>query len=229
VEPDDEFSDAWMIKTDSAGTEEWSEHFGGNLMDCGSCVRRTGDGGYILCGVTETSPGYYDAYLVKTNQLGEAEWSKKYGKGDEWDRAKCVVESPGGGYTLVGRTQSYGAGDWDVWLIKTDEQGNELWTDFRRTFGGTSWDEGQCVQPTRDGGYIIAGMTRSSTYGAIWEDAWLIKTDASGQEEWNKNLGGEAFDFGYSVVQTDDGGYALVGESNSFSGGMNVYLTYYKP
>jgi hypothetical protein len=85
------------------------------------------------------------------------------------------------------------------------------------------------VQPTRDGGYIIAGMTRSSTYGAIWEDAWLIKTDASGQEEWNKNLGGEAFDFGYSGVQTDDGGYALVGESNSFSGGMNVYLTYYKP
>ena len=111
-------------------------------------------------------------------------------------------------------------------MIKTDAAGNFEWDN---TFGGGAWDEGRSVQPTADGGYIIAGMTRSSLFGAVWEDAWLIKTDAAGQEEWNKDFGGETFDFGYSVVQTIDGGYALVGETNSFAGGMNVYLVYYNP
>jgi hypothetical protein len=228
VGPGDTSWDAWLVKTDGGGNKLWSNHFGGTAGDWAYCVRPTSDG-YILCGSTETFGGYRSAYLLKTDLQGTEQWSKKYGKSDELDRAKYLLVNSDGGYTLAGRTQSYGAGDWDVWLIKTDEHGNELWIDPRRTFGGTCWDEAQCVQPTEDGGYIIVGFSTSAPTSMGWEDVWLIKTDASGQEEWNKSFGGEAVDIGRSILQTADGGYMLVGETNSFAGGMNVYLVYYKP
>ncbi|MBA7566203.1 hypothetical protein ES708_07891 [subsurface metagenome] len=226
VAPGDTTCDLWLIKTDSLGNEEWSSTFGDIYSDWGYCVRQTSDGGYIIGGLTQSSSTDDNAYLVKTNSLGNEQWSKKFGKSDQLDGGTCVLQTTDGEYVLAGYTHSYGAGGFDVWMIKTDDTGSKLWD---KTFGGGAWDQADCVQQTMDGGYIIAGMTRSGVFGAFWEDVWLIKTDASGEEQWNKDFGGDAVDWGRSVQQTADGGYIIVGDTNSFSGGTNLYLIYYKP
>lgn len=116
-----------------------------------------------------------------------------------------------GGYLFTGITRSSGAGDMDAWLVKTDEIGKELWN---KTFGGAGQDAGVYFRPTRDRGYIITGWTNSS--GAGGNDVLVIKTDASGTEQWNKTYGGEADDRGRTAHQTRDGGYIIGGMTSSY-------------
>ncbi|MDH5686018.1 MAG: hypothetical protein OEY73_05765, partial [Hadesarchaea archaeon] len=117
-----------------------------------------------------------------------------------------IVQTSDGGYALAGSTESYGAGGFDFWLVKTDSSGNEEWS---KTFGGENDDWAYSVVQTSDGGYVLAGSTMS--YGAGGEDFWLVKTDSSGNEEWSKTFGGVNRDWARSVIQTSDGGYALAG------------------
>lgn len=116
-----------------------------------------------------------------------------------------------GGYLFVGITNSFGAGETDAWLVKTDENGTQLWNE---TYGGSGQDTGVYFRPTRDGGYIITGWTNSS--GAGCTDVLLIKTDANGIEMWNTTYGGEADDRGRTVYQTLDGGYIIGGTTSSY-------------
>lgn len=211
--------DITLIKTDGNGNEVWTKTYGGAGDERASWVEATSDGGYVLAGSTfSTGAGKRDAYLVKTDASGNQTWAKTFG-GTENDGAACVVQTADGGYALVGFTESSGAGGKDVYLVKTDKDGKQLWA---RTFGGTGADTGACIRRISDG-FILAGTTTSS--GAGGKDMYLVKTDASGTALWTKTFGGVDTDEGRGVIQTADGGYALVGKTNaSGAGGYDVYL-----
>jgi len=164
------YRDAWLIKTDAEGTEQWNQTFGGSDYDWVESVQQTTDGGYILTGSTWSyGVGHNDAWLIKTDAEGAEQWNQTFG-GPDYDAAESVQQTTDGGYILTGRTKSYGAGSEDVWLIKTDAEGAEQWN---QTFGGSDYDAAESVQQTTDGGYILTGSTWS--YGVGRDDAWIIK------------------------------------------------------
>ncbi|MBI4723371.1 MAG: T9SS type A sorting domain-containing protein [Candidatus Stahlbacteria bacterium] len=144
-------------------------------------------------------------------------WTHTYGAGGS-DYGYSVQETDDGAYIVAGNTSSYGVGGYDAWLIKTDADGDTLWT---RTYGGEADDGARCVQQTFDGGYILAGYTFSASAGN--SDAWLIKTDTNGINAWERRFGGTAADYAYSVQQTADSGYIIVGYTSS-SGNADVWL-----
>ncbi|MEW5759208.1 MAG: hypothetical protein AB1779_00405 [Candidatus Thermoplasmatota archaeon] len=218
--------------------------YGGSYSDMGYSVQQTTDGGYIIVGETSSyAAGAYDVWLIKTDSSGNMQWSRTYGggNGDVWliktdshgnmqwnrtyggsyeDGGYSVQQTNDGGYVIAGYTLSYGAGNGDVWLIKTDSYGNIQWN---RSYGGSYEDGGYSVQRTTDGGYIIVGET--SSYGAGAYDLWLIKTDSHGNMQWSRTYGGGNGDLGYSVQQTNDGGYVIAGFTVSYGAGYaDVWL-----
>lgn len=148
----------------------------------------------------------------------ETAWSKTYG-GSGVDYATSVQQTSDGGYVLAGVTYSAGNGLGDFWLVKTDSAGDKQWS---RTYGGTGDDLVDYVQQTSDGGYVLAGCTWS--FGAGSNDFWLVKTDSSGNQQWNKTYGGAQDDWASSVQQTSDGGYILAGGTDSFDAGSSDFL-----
>ena len=213
-------SDVYLVKTDALGNMEWQQALGGSDYDCGHAVQQTTDGGYIVIGDTNSyGAGQSDAYLVKADALGNMEWQQTFG-GSDYDCGHAVQQTADGGYIVTGETHSYGAGQSDVYLIKTDALGNMEW---QQTFGGSDYDGAFHVRQTTDGGYIIGGATNS--YGAGLCDFYMVKTDALGNMEWQQTFGGSDWDDGLTAEQTADGGYVMVGETYSYGeGGGDVYL-----
>ncbi len=210
--------DFWLVKTDANGTEEWNNTFGGSASDFCYSVQQTTDGGYILGGYTNSyGAGSADFWLVKTNANGDSVWSRTFG-GTTQEWCHSIQQTSDGGYVLAGFTESYGAGGRDFWLVKTDANGDSLWS---RTFGGISYEICYSLQQTADGGYILGGST--STFGAGNGDFWLVKTDANGDSLWSRTYGGSSTDIGYSVHQTTDGGYIFGGYTGSFGSGNDDF------
>ncbi len=209
--------DIYLIKTNSMGDTLWTKTYGGNTDDYGRHVQQTTDGGYIIVGETYNSSFLMEVYLIKTDSSGSILWKKNYGGGQD-ESGFAVQQTSDGGYIVVGNTTSFGAGVNDVYLIKTNANGDTLWT---RTYGDASYDYGEAVQQTTDGGYIIVGSTfiANTNY-----DVYLIKTNVDGDTLWTKTYGGNNVDWGYSIKQTMDGGFVIVGTKRYGTAPEDIYL-----
>ncbi|MCK4234123.1 hypothetical protein KAX75_06810 [candidate division WOR-3 bacterium] len=167
------FPDVYLAKTNSDGSTVWIKTINLGEDDFGNAVQETSDGGYIIAGETwPNSTQEWDFCLIKRDANGNAEWAKTYG-GTDWDKAYSVKQTFLDGYIIAGMTESFGAGNKDVYLVRTDQSGEILWT---KTCGGTSRDSASSVQRTSDNGYIIAGAT--SSFGAGGSDVYLIKLES---------------------------------------------------
>lgn len=206
-------SEFLMLKLDNAGNPEWAKTYGGACGEYVHSIVQTSDGGYIAAAYTSSfGAGYADFLVLKLNISGNLEWARTYG-GPDYDSAYCIIQSSDGGYVVVGNTRSFGAGNWDILVIKLASNGAVTWA---RTFGGTGWDKAYSVTQTTDGGYAIAGWTLS--YGAGSYDILVIKLDGNGALSWAKTLGGTSGDRAYCITRTSDGGVGVVGETSSFGG-----------
>jgi len=201
--------DLYLIKTDENGNEEWSKVYGVEDVDEGAnSVCQTNDNGYIVAGYIGTGVGGFgDVYLLKTDENGDTLWTKRIG-GDEIDVAEDIQQTKDNGYIIAGHTHSFGSGNTDVWLIKTNENGDTLWT---RTYGGQDNDGGNSIDQTIDNGYVITGSTRSFGDGSA--DIYLIKTNHQGDTLWTKVISGRGSDAGKSIQQTYDNGFIITGHT----------------
>lgn len=207
-------SDMHVVVTDANGNFAWAKSYGGAEDDVANCVIQTTDGGYAICGYTESfGAGGYDVYLVKTDANGDVTWSETYGDTGD-DRGYAVIETSSG-YVIAGGTNSFGAGATDAYLIETDANGALQWA---KTYGGSGNDYAYSLSAAT-GGYLIAGNTYS--YGSGSADAYAIKTSTSGTITWSAVLGGAGDDEAWSIKEANDGGAIIAGLSNSYGNGEN--------
>jgi len=207
----------YFLKVDAQGDTLWSKIISVGIGASGNAVIQTSDKGYAITGsAADTHTGY--VILVKTDSLGSVEWRNAYGWAWVSNIGYALQQTPDGGYIIAGMAHG-GMVPGDAYLIKTDAQGNSPWS---KTFGGSQDEYGYSVQQTSDGGYIVAGYTASFGTGG---DVYLIKTSSSGDSLWARTYGGPESEVGYSVQQTADGGYIIVGNTTSFGAGYDdVYL-----
>jgi hypothetical protein len=216
-----------LVRGTAPFVAKWEKAYGGTGDEEGKCIVNASDGGYLLGGYTTSfGAGNKDFWIVKVSASGDSEWNKTYG-GTSDDVCTSIIPDVDGGYLLGGYTFSFGAGTKDIWLIKTDSTGNALWN---KTYGWYEYEDlgaPESVAKTNDGGYVMAGTTRSHAVGG--EDALLIKINSTGFIEWNKTYAGPNYDRFYTVLQTNDGGYMCGGWTKSYGEGTdwntwNVWL-----
>lgn len=187
-------------------SQGWEKTYGDLYDDNASSVCQTNDGGFIL-----TGESFDDVFIVKTNVDGDTLWTKRYGN-SYFDSGKSIIQTIDGGYIIVGSTSSVGGWDYDVYVLKLNENGNLIWS---KTFGGSGFDYGFSVQQSNDGGFLIAGSTYS--YGNGGSDFYVIKTDNNGETLWTKTYGGEEDEYCRSIAKTNEGDFVLAGMTDSFS------------
>ncbi len=226
-----------LVSTSNVFSQEidWQKTIGGNSNDFLNSVQQTTDGGYILGGTsdsyisgdkTENNLGSDDYWIVKTNSLGTIQWQNTIG-GNSYEFLTCLEQTIDGGYILGGYSDSNvsgdktenGIGDLDYWIVKVDSIGAIQW---QNTIGGSAEDRLYSIQQTTDGGYILGGSSDSNISGDKMEnciggyiDYWIVKIDSFGAIQWQNTIGGNNYDYLYSIQQTTDGGYILGGYSRS--------------
>jgi hypothetical protein len=202
--------DVSAIRVDKNGNEVWRRTYGGASSDAAYSVKQVSDGGFIVAGYTDSyGAGHLDYYLVRLDANGDTLWTRTYG-GVFNDAAFYVEVTPDEGYAIVGETYSYGAGATDAYLVRTDSDGDTLWT---RTYGTTDYEWCYCVRNTNDGNLVITGAT--GPYGT--QQAFLTKINsANGNVIWSKQHGGAGDEYGVFVEPLWSGEYMLTGYTTSF-------------
>jgi PKD repeat protein len=204
-------SDAWYMKLDANGALVWQNTYGGSQTERAQDIIQTADGGYAMCGYTNSGTGAqgYNSFLVKIDANGGQPWNMKYG-GNGYDDANSLKELPSGDFVMVGQSTTYGLGSGDVWLVYTNSTGVKQWD---QTYGTVNPDNAEYIQLASSGGYIICGSTQNVTLGD--DNGYMIKTDNLGNMQWFKVFGGSWPDDFHRVENTTDGGYILTGTSQS--------------
>lgn len=221
----------WVLKTDANGILQWEQNYDmGTISQWLHAIVQTSDGGYVVAGHSGAGLGFDDVLVMKLSANGTLQWQKTYG-GSGDDRAFDIKQTSDGGFIVGAQTNSSDGdvqqnhGNSDIWVLKLDPFGNLSW---EQTYGGTNGERvgvtfptiigNDLIRQTADGGYILTGTTESndgdisgSIYG--FGDVWLLKLNANGAIDWEKNYGGSSADGGQSVQQTLDGGYVVAAAS----------------
>ncbi len=196
--------------------------FGGYGVDIGYSVKPTLDSQYIVAGSTSSyGAGNTDVYLVKVDSMGFPIWEKTFG-GFNNDVGRSVIQLPDSGFVVAGFTNSFGAGGYDVFLVRTDKAGNFIW---QKTFGGLDWDFAYDLVLAADGDIVVCGNT--SSLGAGKKDGLILKYDLLGTLVWQKTIGGIENEELRSLIKTNDGFLATVGYTES-NGDINGDVYFYK-
>jgi phage gp45-like len=256
--------DYWVVKAAASGAITWQKAFGGGGSESPMAIRQTSDGGYIVGGYTDSfGAGNNDAWILKLTGAGGVTWQKAYGTTSN-ENIYDIVEADGGGYVaigysghihamkldtsgniswqkiyggssldgprkiilrepdkdylVVGHTLSWGAGNTDIWVFRMTKTGSVYANTYNKAYGGSGYDYPRSVIQTGDGGYLVVGYTES--FGAGGQDGWILKLAGNLNVSWQKAYGGSAGDeILWDVRQTADGGYIVVGETDSYGGG----------
>jgi hypothetical protein len=226
----EDFGDLYFVKINKDGDPEWEKFFGPKYVDYGFSLIENRSGEFLLAG---TENGFYnptqtdflthdaDILIIKTDNNGEQIWYKTFG-GDSHDWAKDIIEFPGEGYLVCGSTQSYGKGSFDIFLMKIDENGNELWM---KTFGGHEFEYGEKLQQGADGNIYIAGSTASFSDNGN-PDHYIIKTDTVGELIWSATPGTKGSDYSSGLAATPDSGAVFTGWSTEGEKGKTDIVFY---
>lgn len=209
--------DYLMVKLDENGLEEWTKLYGGKLRDIGFCVHEAHGSGYVLTGYSKTDNIRGDIRVYRVDGVGEVIWDSLY-RSPFVDYGHQISKTPDGGYLIVGSESGFyypssldhGKDNADVFLIKTDSSGAELW---RKTYGGRRHDMGRAMAAVPGGGWYLFGSTQSEGQGSF--DQWLIRIDENGDSLWSKTYGGTEWEYGNSVDVDRDGNLYLLGTTNS--------------
>lgn len=214
-------TDAWLDfvirKIDTDGTEIWKKYYGRSQDDTAWNILPISDGGYLVTGFTGGWSSCQQIYIMKLNSSGDKVWEKLYGpcnSTQQWQEARQSIELADGSFIVTGTI--YNSGTQDAFIMKLDSVGEQTWI---KTYGGTGVDKAMSIVKTTDGGYAITGHTNSM--GAGGDDIYLVKTDSSGNEQWHKTFGGASSDQGNSILQTEDGGFMIAGNTQSWGSGGN--------
>jgi hypothetical protein len=245
-------NDIWVVKLNNSGAIEWQKCYGGSFNDYGNDIQQTSDGGYIVCGSTNSNDGdvvgfhgnptyanynYNDFFILKITNTGSIQWKKSLGgNGDE--KAFSVTQSNDGGFIISGHTNTDNNGDvsgysqnnvssssTDAWVVKLNSSGNFVW---KKCFGDSEDDQFTNVKELNDGSLLFAGTTTSYQFTGNHggEDFWLVKTDANGVIQWQKLYGGSSSDIFKSLEITSDQGFILTGETFSYNGDVSNTLNF---
>lgn len=226
----DDLGDAYLVKTNHDGEIIWENNFGGRWVDHGFDVVENDNrelimagtlGGFFVANCCDFQNTDADVFIVKTNSAGEEIWEKTYG-GAAHDWAKSIIEAPGGGYLVCGSTQSEGAGSFDMFLMKIDDDGNQLWF---KTFGGSDFEYGEAIGLSPDNFLYILGTSASFSDNSK-PDHYLVKTNLDGEEIWEHTFGGEESDYSSALVCTPDSGCVFTGTTAKGSLGGNDIVFY---
>lgn len=226
--------DYWILKLNSIGEIMWQKSYGGDQADVLTNLQQTSDGGYIIGGESisgisgdksEPCIGGFDYWVIKTDSIGDIEWQNTIG-GNSDDRFRDILQTSDGGYIIGGFSDSDLFGDkaepsigfTDYWVLKLNLAGEIEW---QNTIGGDSYDALLYISQTNSGEYLLAGQSNSGISGDKTEanfggyDWWILKLSASGDINWQKELGGTQWENPYEFKQTSDGGYIICGFSQS--------------
>jgi hypothetical protein len=214
-------ADIGLVKIDSIGDTVWTKSYGSMTVDGCYDLEQTIDSGFVLVGWTYSGLGGADVYVIKTDSTGDTLWTRTYG-GPEDDYGYSIEPTDDHGYIIAGYTNSFGGGDYDIYIIKTDADGDTVWTSV---LGGDADDFGYAVRETPASDYMIAGATWSFGYGTpVNSNVYLSKYNASGDTSWTRTFGGSENDGAYSIQHTIDNNFVIAGYTNSYgAGSFDIY------
>jgi len=202
-----DYSDVWVLKLDSSGNIEWQHIYGGDDADeSGDVIHQTTDGGYVLAGNTRSfGAGNVDYWVLKLDSSGDIEWQRTYG-GEHLELAHSILPTRDGGYIVGGRTETFGAGGNDCWILKLSFYGDIEW---QRAYGGIGDDGCGAIIEDHEGGYVVGGSTDS--FGAGARDLWAVNLNSIGDILWQRTYGGRGIEYSPTIHKTSDGWYVFAG------------------